>query len=859
MQAGVLRLRLVVEGLELPVVSASVTSTANQPSSASVQIPMLPEALEFRERTLVHIFFLQPETTDSRPGDEWKTLFVGEIIGFAMTKTPLQRALVLQCADMSSYWDSTTLFNATGMGKAGKRLASFAGANTSVLSGGSANIFTGSSSTGFDRLVKLFDKAPASYPRMKGLLAGIVRVLEQIGGFYHGQTVFKGFNDFTSLAELRLKLTQQILAADGDTTSALIFKRKGLRKWMKNRVGARGSMSSFNQIIGSMLQLIFHSRQSIPCPPYQCGSATTKTVKYWAAGDRQVQKIRAALSADVRRFKRIKNLDRQAVNKVKHRIDYYDQQCGRASMTVKKSAAVLHHASATLSQAGAALPDGWPSSGFCAVKATGGKVAVAMMPAGQYYQTEVAARAASVRGCQQTQERYAAAMRLADKAVRILWRGNRRQMSKTVVDSVYERLGVHVFKPDIFFTTPPCCNVIFPEFHQQIQWGRNFLSEPTRLMLQGGSGRSGNIFGGGYSKLGVYFAPDCPSMRNDIKLSSVKFARSIMDHELFAGIIPARAQIPWAKVYRVDTRDKAKKFTYIQRLANFEYARQHYASRNGTVVGVFNPYFIPGFPALIVDRVLADHQLTAYRQAVGTEALGLADDQVKDRRDRLRKAVASQYLAYVTQLTHSLSQTGGTTSYNLSMVRTHREDSTKLGLDTVERYTKYNHKTRTSSVLVYSGDVDKYKQGPFGGRVCRVRAREQGPVVGRRYWRPRHTAGEVKNKWVLLPYEDLAEARGKEVFRLTEILSTTSKKIVNDLGIEYVLTPPWLAQVWHPAVVGKTYRQMFGVGSIIDDVGVSTDDMDEAIRDDYLVGGTVDGRLPPRADTVKAKTGPVSK
>ena len=54
----VLKLRLFLEGVEVPIISATIQSAPNSPMSASIQIPPLSEGTRFLPRTTVHVFFL---------------------------------------------------------------------------------------------------------------------------------------------------------------------------------------------------------------------------------------------------------------------------------------------------------------------------------------------------------------------------------------------------------------------------------------------------------------------------------------------------------------------------------------------------------------------------------------------------------------------------------------------------------------------------------------------------------------------------------------------------------------------------------------------------------------------------------
>ena len=61
-----LKLRLFLEGQEVPVISATVSIGYNGPAVASVQILPIDEGLTFKPRTMVHLFFLDELPTDGR-------------------------------------------------------------------------------------------------------------------------------------------------------------------------------------------------------------------------------------------------------------------------------------------------------------------------------------------------------------------------------------------------------------------------------------------------------------------------------------------------------------------------------------------------------------------------------------------------------------------------------------------------------------------------------------------------------------------------------------------------------------------------------------------------------------------------
>src|SRR3972149_2133230 len=57
-KAQLLRLRLFLEGIEVPIISIQLQAMPNAPLLAAIQIPPLAEGSRLLPRTLVHVFFL---------------------------------------------------------------------------------------------------------------------------------------------------------------------------------------------------------------------------------------------------------------------------------------------------------------------------------------------------------------------------------------------------------------------------------------------------------------------------------------------------------------------------------------------------------------------------------------------------------------------------------------------------------------------------------------------------------------------------------------------------------------------------------------------------------------------------------
>ena len=225
-----IKLRLFLEGIECPVIAAVVQCAPNGPAVCSIQVPPLLEGTRLLPRTLVHLFFLDhyavanPMVTESKvamvaqgsgQGDQlisptaaevsntadsqqtvtqiratacgdalktwdnhrYKLLFGGEIVGFTWTKSPMNRSLIFQCEDWSNYWDYAYQWSNTDIFGPGMK---------AVFSGGATNLFTDFLTDSGNMLVAIILQGKSqTYPKMRGLAAGIMAMVEAIGGSYY--------------------------------------------------------------------------------------------------------------------------------------------------------------------------------------------------------------------------------------------------------------------------------------------------------------------------------------------------------------------------------------------------------------------------------------------------------------------------------------------------------------------------------------------------------------------------------------------------------------------------------------------------------------------------------------------------
>lgn len=868
-----LHLRLFLEGIEIPVVSAQITIAANTPASASIQVIATDKVLDLLPRTVVHLFFydyIEAGNTalDRDPGDRvydtsgdevldyndqdffnsrYKLLFMGELFSIEFQKTSFNRAVVLQCSDFSNYWDTTFQYNFGGSLFGGRREAAFIGANS--------NFFTSPLGHGVGAISALLNGKSANFPKLKGLLAGVVRMLEAIGGSYYGKDSFRGCNDFTSIAELRLKVLQQITAAEKDTSTAKLFARKAFNMWMNRASGSLGKLVSFRGLVKLMFDFIFH--EVYPCPAAKFEPATTKE---------ETRKTSSPLSS-TSTYKGLMGQIKAAYDKVDWAFSqlkawhgYRDQSQDvqfegmnrymaayagawnsvknvyTLGMTAPKSASLGIVKDLTTIHVNMGIIGGLQGASR-AFKIPGKRLSKhskkEFAPSTKAYKNDT-----SFFDYTQVTNRYEECLAAFKRLLGLQVSG-----SEKVAVPMQARVNNQIFRPDIFYAPPPRCNVLFPETYDQFTFSRQYMREVSRMELQTHNELLGNdaLFNG------RYYAPDIADVRNGVKLSSKQFASLIMDHELYTGIIPMFENMSEANIFSMMSGKSVKegeKVGFAQRAVNFQYFKYRFQARAMDASGRFNPCFAPGFPALLIDKPMDAANLTIASLPIEDQqkALGLVVDPTEKitRSQILTELVSPQYLGVCANLVHAVTQDGGRTQYNFMHARVHRETSEYLGVDKVDVTKVIGNSVR--STVVAAPEAGKPKvggRGPRGGTISAVvdvtkawkgkmrqvlgtgikaKVGDEVPTFLFKYFNSSNMPARKPGQSSL----DAVKVK-LNAYDIREGFSRRYKEKI-DLPIEDAIKPPWIWSGWSNPQINETYMQFFGTTSITDIAGVNAAD-----------------------------------
>jgi hypothetical protein len=868
-----LKVRGFIEGVEIPIISATVSMAPNSPAAASIEIIATDAAQEIKPRSVVHLFFkdlwesISPNVYTAGEGidqefqvekyiqileeEQYRLLFCGEIMGYQFAKTPQARQITLQCADFSVYWDTSYYFSGGGFFSPSHLKKKF-----SMASGG---FFEHLLLSKGEMVYKEFTTPPQGFPGVTGVLGGLIHLMQSVGGVYwKGANKFGGLNPFFSIAELKFHLTQQIAAADDDGPKKLL-KSKGFGSIWNKSIRGLGKNFTYRQVINALQKYILYEVYPNPVARYVPGTGiydeddtSTKLLRnhpeygYFVIAANQFQKSVERLLRDFMRDERAITIQeyRSSIKRIRKEMLSYISKAKAAEVknVAKNFTSVRARAQTVLEALGNKLPK-----------------------KGKRYNT-------ILKGLNF----------MDDKLLAVY--GFLIPGTKESTEDKPPFLLSQLFRPDIWFAAPPRCNVLFPEQYYQMQFGRNYMSEITRLLLRTHS----SFFGSDILFDNFYYAPALPGTKaastnkKGAKIPSlveksynklVDAKRDVMEHELYTGVLPKFERAGSHKVMGLRTGSTlagGQTVGYAQRLANLLFFKYRYAARTVSVVGPFNPYLVPGFPCLVLDKPSDKSKIDEM-----IKELSKYSDDVSS----IKGLTGTHYLGLISGMVHTLNQQGGQTQIQLQYARTHREEVEALGADIINNVKKKpsGSKPVTSYVCalyepgvgqrgLYEGEILEVKEIPRGANVKvkgtvkvetlseteeellvygLTKTVEKGGYVAAKEFPLLGTHIKKKGKKVkwkkkfdtlVRPWEKKPAAEfGPEVvglvgsstalveFKLFQIVEdvvrTTEEQI--DLPLEEIVRPPWYSTIWfNKSIGGAVYDKFFGTTAITDPLTV---------------------------------------
>lgn len=630
LQAKFLRLRLVIEGIELPVIGASIQLSINSPALASIQMIPLDSLENFKPRTMVHLFYYDwTDESDVDPDDftKYRQIYAGETVGISYTKSSLGRSAILQCADFSGTWSKAYQYMIT-YGPDGNFLTPSA-ANYAAGTNKFDNIIDGHLGV-LGRYLNSTPKSPG-FRNIKGLLAGILTLIEQFGGVVGHQ---KGVLDFFTVAELKNKTMQQIAAEENDSTAQNLFQAKEFYEWLEVGLSTLGELCTLWDMIRLLFQYIFYESAPNSAPYYVKGTDPDKF-----EDTEKVNNILQEVIASLYNNKDLTDIKLRAINSIKN------------LQLVGEYQAISSSQKASLDKAVSFLQN------------------IVNLPTyTKEIDTNLSSAMSSVKSAITKLDKIAA------KAIRV------------------DRLLSIIFKPECYFVAAPRCNVVFPEHNTQFSFSRNYEQEFTRLRLQ--SGMIFNIdqeklfadFSYAPSGKEIEKALNSTSSNTDQALTGKgngsRSKSAVLPWEKFSGVLPKFEYIQdinyvankAQKELQKNIQGMAK--SYKQRAANFNFYKYRFMARTITGSCRFNPYLVVGFPLVVIDRpfLVNRDKLIDFALENGTTIDKVTTQDIIDNIKNFAQVLGAprQFIGYPTTITHLIGQDGASSSFSCTHARPHR-------------------------------------------------------------------------------------------------------------------------------------------------------------------------------------------
>lgn len=644
--ASQLHIRLFLEGVEVPVISADVQSTLDGPgTSASIQVVATPEVGRLRPRTLVHLFFLDVSTEGT-----YRLLFSGEVVGVSVSKTESSRNASLDCRDFRSYFDAAYTYfmtndtlrgggeGTTAILKLLQSQAAFTGATT-----GFSNVASNQTELLISSILN--DPKPKSwgFQDTKGLLGGLIQIIETFTGI--AEIGKAGANQFFSFAEARLHLLAQLGLYEADETAKRLFSAEAMINFMAQRLESLGDLVTLSQIIEMILRFIYYRIAPNPCALYQPPSRVSKE---GAAPFRDPALALRAIISGLR--SELGGLGQSALQFAITELrkltpgDVRNRAVSQGTFRLSLDQRDLQTATSMSTQA--------PELNNLLRACIDSDVSI------QAQAVSIANQISNIAASGQQLAELKVALEELEKALTSL-----SSASVRVEVDYTARLPTTLILPDLFFGVAPQCNVIYPDMYYTLQYSRDMLREVTRLHL---STDIGDLVQGAIAGGEVYYAPSVEALSEvqskpltlpnaGVAPDATATVGRLFEHELNTGIIPAFTTMSrMSKEMAGGLQDTNTKLDYFTRIANMQFLQQRLAARTLSVSGVFNPYIAVGFPAVVLDKGVG---------ATSTQRGSISKSDIED---------LEQYVGLCVSVSHSVNQTGGSTSYQMQYARPHR-------------------------------------------------------------------------------------------------------------------------------------------------------------------------------------------
>lgn len=250
--------KLLIEGIEVPFIGATINTGVNQASIAYVDLVPHQTINAIKPRSLVQIFVRNymdtAAGTNSGTPFPYVLAWQGEVFGYNFGKTASDRTFSISCIDESSYWDNVLSYFFNAQQSLGK--------GTNELSGQALDR-TDAEKQG----IKIQPVVPAQSSFYRQKIADVLKdpTKDFLDAFVELYKSFALVNDFYKNAEERLRIIDRIVLRSSGKLQQLIEQNEAL-EWFEGIVGRNSGYTSLRSIIQDLMSLIFHDMITVPFP-----------------------------------------------------------------------------------------------------------------------------------------------------------------------------------------------------------------------------------------------------------------------------------------------------------------------------------------------------------------------------------------------------------------------------------------------------------------------------------------------------------------------------------------------------------------------------------------------------------------
>ena len=212
-------------------------------------------------------------------------------------------------------------------------------------------------------------------------------------------------------------------------------------------------------------------------------------------------------------------------------------------------------------------------------------------------------------------------------------------------------IGEFLFKPNMYMIAPPMCNIFYPDEYSSFNYGRNFFTEPTRLIYKPELPAFSGVGLNGVALPHVY-QPDAfnhfmigkgpmpadnigsadvqvdsdPGKFNDKDIVDGKPRQSsngkkreqffLSNEEKYKGIILAQeSMMPASSSFRQNVTEIARR-DYSRNIAKYLFYKKKFENRQIQITSHLKMSVVPGFTTLVLDDSEANQNIIAYCSSV---------------------------------------------------------------------------------------------------------------------------------------------------------------------------------------------------------------------------------------------------